>query len=78
MAVTPDGFAAMATRLASLAGGRAVYVLEGGYKPAAVARCVAAVTASCLCICVGMVVCVARTASRGLAVDRRAWRHAAR
>ena len=42
MCVTPDGFARMATQLASLAGGRSVYALEGGYKPATVARCVTA------------------------------------
>ena len=43
MNVTPEGFAAMASKLAALANGRAVYVLEGGYKPSTVARCALAV-----------------------------------
>ena len=42
MALTADGFAAMAARLTALASGRAVYVLEGGYKPTMVAKCVSA------------------------------------
>ena len=42
MCVTPDGFGRMTRDLTRLAGGRAVYALEGGYKPATVARCVAA------------------------------------
>jgi len=43
MNVTPEGFAAMASKLTALANGRAVYVLEGGYKPSTVARCALAV-----------------------------------
>ena len=42
MALTAEGFASMASRIATLAQGRSVYALEGGYKPATVARCVTA------------------------------------
>ncbi len=39
MALTPTGYASMAARLATLASGRVVYALEGGYKPSVVAKC---------------------------------------
>jgi acetoin utilization deacetylase AcuC-like enzyme len=42
MRVTPDGFAAMTARLRSLAGGRCVLALEGGYNLEAISRSAAA------------------------------------
>jgi histone deacetylase 6 len=42
MRVTPDGFAAMTARLQSLAGGRCVLSLEGGYNLEAISRSAAA------------------------------------
>ena len=42
MRVTPDGFAAMTARLRSLAGGRCVLALEGGYTLEAISRSAAA------------------------------------
>ena len=42
MRVTPDGFAAMTARVQSLAGGRCVLVLEGGYNLEAISRSAAA------------------------------------
>ena len=49
MRVTPDGFAAMTARLRSLAGGRVVLALEGGYNLAAISAC----AASCLGVLLG-------------------------
>ena len=42
MALSADGFGAMAARLRTLAGGRLVLALEGGYKPSLAAKGVAA------------------------------------
>ncbi len=46
--VTPAGYAALTQRLATLAGGRVVVALEGGYNVVAVARGLHAVTAALL------------------------------
>ena len=42
MRVTPNGFAAMTSRLKTLAGGRCVLALEGGYNLEAISRSAAA------------------------------------
>ena len=49
MRVTPDGFAAMTARLQSLAGGRLLLALEGGYN----LKAISASTAGCLRVLLG-------------------------
>ncbi|PYQ35680.1 MAG: histone deacetylase, partial [Acidobacteria bacterium] len=48
MLLSPDGYAAMTERVASLAGGRVVLALEGGYNLEAVAAAAAACTRTLL------------------------------
>ena len=75
MALTADGFAAMAARLTALASGRAVYVLEGGYKPTMVAKCVSACVRTLVSDAAGE--CTPRKLRRRSARRRRARRRAA-
>jgi histone deacetylase 6 len=63
MRVTPGGFAAMTARLQSLAGGRCVLVLEGGYNLEAISRSAAA----CLRVLLGENPAPERSGSPGAA-----------